>query len=294
MKIETPLNILVRRRAAIGDVIMTTGVVRELKKQYENSNIDVVTEKLAVWRNNPHIRNMYHVNDPPTIENYDVYINLDNAYESNPVNHFVDSMFYRAFGDNVLDHSVELFPDDNDRQVVEEFLKPVGDRFVVVHMRNWHYAQKNISMDIWFDVYARLFEARTDFKVVCVGGPTDYVIDHPLFVDAREQFNDQQLKYLCDHALCFVGIDSGPYWCAAASKAPIVALLTNIPVDSILPHRKRVMGYNCTAVQTLEECRGCYNEQQRPVVTWTCKKGTTPCNNNFDVTAITTAIESYL
>jgi ADP-heptose:LPS heptosyltransferase len=294
MNIETPINILVRRRAAIGDVIMSTGVVRELKKRYRQANIDVVTEKLSVWRNNPHIRNMYHVNDPPAIENYELYINLDNAYEANPVNHFVDSMFYRAFGPNQLDRSVELFPDDADRDTVDRDLAEFGERFVVVHMRNWHYSQKNVTMDVWLDVYAKLFELRTDFNIVVVGGTTDYTVDHPMFFDRRDRYNDQQIKYLCDHAQCFVGIDSGPYWCAAASKAPIVALLTNIPVESILPHRRHEMGYKCTAVQTQEDCRGCYNEQARPVVTWTCKKGTTPCNNNFDTDAIVNAIAGYL
>ena len=295
MNIEAPINVLVRRRAAIGDVIMSTGVVRELKQRYgTDANIDVVTEKLEVWRNNPHIRNMYHTGEPPDANNYDVYINLDDAYEKNPLNHFIDSMFYRAFGANNLDKSVEIFPTEEDCQIVDQDLKEIGDRFIVVHMRNWHYAQKNITTDVWFDVYAKLFEQRTDFKILCTGGPTDLVVDHPLFVDIRTKYTDQQLKYLFDRSLAFVGIDSGPYWVAAASSTHIVALLTNIPVNSILPYRNMQLGYNCTAITTLEECGGCYNEQARPVNVWTCKKNTTPCNNNFKTDEIANAILKQL
>jgi len=296
MNIEQPINILIRRRAAIGDVIMTTGVIRELKHRYGPfSNIDIVTEKLGIWRNNPHIRNMYHVNEPPSVDNYDVYINLDNAYEANPLNHFIDSMFYRAFGTTNLDRSTELWPTDEDCDLVDQDIaNNIGDKFIIVHMRNWHYTQKNLTMDVWLEVFGKLFEQQADFRIVCVGGPTDHVIDHPLFVDRREAYTDQQLKHLSDRAACFVGIDSGPYWCASASSTHIVALLTNVPPESILPHREGELGYNCTAITTREDCAGCYNEQQRPVVAWTCKKTTTPCNNNFNTDAIAEAILKQL
>ena len=56
MKINKPVTICVKRRAAIGDVIMTTGVVRELKKLYgETAHIVVATDKLSVYQNNPNV-----------------------------------------------------------------------------------------------------------------------------------------------------------------------------------------------------------------------------------------------
>ena len=55
-RLDKPLNILVKRRGAIGDVIMTTGVVRELKRKYNgDANIYVATDSLEVYKNNPHI-----------------------------------------------------------------------------------------------------------------------------------------------------------------------------------------------------------------------------------------------
>lgn len=293
MKLEQPINILVRRRAAIGDTIMSTGVVRELSKRYGDCNIDVATEFIEVYRNNPYIRNIYLANAMPDVSEYDVYINLDDAYELNPTQHYVDSMFYRAFGNHfrTLDQRVELFPSEEDQAAVNQDLKDIGDKFIVVHMRQWHWASKNISLDIWFDVFARLFEERTDFKIVCVGGDTDFAVDsHPLIVDARARYNSQQIKYLCDHACAFVGIDSGPFQCAAASDTHIVALLTHLRPECILPYRKHEMGYNCTAIQTSEDCAGCNDDQVRPVRQLVCKKQTYPCANNFDSARIAQAI----
>jgi ADP-heptose:LPS heptosyltransferase len=54
MNIERPIQILVRRQAALGDVIMSTGVVRELKNRYI-CDIDVATEFPNVYDNNPNV-----------------------------------------------------------------------------------------------------------------------------------------------------------------------------------------------------------------------------------------------
>jgi ADP-heptose:LPS heptosyltransferase len=297
MKLEQPINILVRRRAAIGDTIMSTAVVRELTKRYNNCNIDIATEFVEVYRNNPHIRNIYLPHMMPDVAAYDLYINLDDAYELNPTQHYVDSMFYRAFGDNFrnLDQRVELWPSEEDRREVVQDLEDLGQQFIVVHMRQWHWASKNISLDTWFEVFGLLFEQRTDFTIVCVGGDTDFAVqDHPLVFDARGRYNSQQIKYLCDHARAFVGIDSGPFQCAAASNTHIIALLTHLRPECILPYRKHEMGHNCTAIQTSEDCAGCNDDQVRPVRQLVCKKQTFPCASNWDTQRIATAILGQL
>ena len=289
LKIENPLNILVRRRAAIGDVIMTTGVVRELKLRYgANANIDVATDVINVYRNNPHVRHVVPVEaaDPAR---YDLYFNLDDAYELNPENHYIDSMFYRVFGRTDMDQRVELYPSPADRAAVESDLARLGDRFIAVHMRNWHWGAKNISLDVWFDVYARVFTERADFQIAVVGGPTDHAVeDHPLFVDLRGRYNDQQLKCLLDHARCFVGIDSGPFWCAAASRTRIIGLLTHLHPDRIMPVGDHV------AIPTLEDCAGCNDRQARPVRQIMCVKQTYPCTNNFNTEQIAQEILNSL
>ena len=290
LKINLPVNILVKRRAAIGDVIMTTGVVRELKKIYgQNANIVIATDALEVYRNNPHILGVIpydQVGDAP----FNVVYNLDDAYELNPENHYVDSYFYRVFGHTNLDRSVELFPNDQDKSNVDQDLNDIDDKFVVFHMRNWHWPAKNISLDVWLDVLVKVFEKRVDFKVVCVGSANDHFVDHPLLFDARDRYNVQELKYLMDHAKCFVGVDSAPYQCAAASDTHIISLLTHLKPERIVPYRKMDINWNSTAIQTQEDCAGCNDLQTIPVRQIVCQKGNTPCTNNFDTDAIADAV----
>lgn len=294
LKINVPISICVKRRAAIGDVIMTTGVVRELKRIYgSNASIVVATDAIEVYKNNPRILGVIPYEEAG-VAPFNVVYNLDDAYELNPKNHYVDSYFYRVFGHTNLNRSVELFPSDEDKKNVDSDLKDIGDRFVVFHMRNWHWQAKNIDLDVWFEVLAKVFTERTDFKVVCVGGATDQYVDHPLLVDARDQYNIQELKYLMDHAACFVGVDSAPLQCAAASSTHIIPLLTHLKPERIVPHRRLDINWNATPIQTREDCAGCNDDQQIPIRQIVCRKGNTPCTSNFDTDAIAQAILKVL
>ena len=292
-KLAKPINILVKRRAAIGDVIMATGIVRELKKKYaDNANIYVATDCVEVFKNNPHISGLVPINAVDTTQ-YDVVYNLDDAYEHDPDIHFVDSYFYRVFGDANINKAVELFPQGLDYVAFNKIKQQHNlDKYIVVHMRNWHWQAKNISLDVWFEIFTKLFEERDDFKIVTIGGPTDHSVEHPNFVDLRGTgvLTSQQMKLLCDDAACFVGIDSAPFQCAAASKTHIVALLTHLRPERIIPYRKWELGNNVTTIQTQEECRGCADRQELPVRQIVCEKGDYPCTRNFDTQAIADAI----
>lgn len=290
MKIERPLQILVRRRAALGDVIMSTGVVRELKNRYV-CEIDIATEFPNVYDNNPHVRAIYHTNAMPNTAAYDLYINLDDSYELNPVNHYLDSYFYRAFGTSTVDRKEpELFPTESDVDTVNSFVQANNiDNYIVVHIRQWYWELKNMSWDTWYAVFEQLFTARTDFKIVCVGSASDGFVEHPLFVDARDQLNVQQQKLLMDRARCFVGIDSGPYHIAAASKTHMISLHTHLLPERIVPRHKPY-----TAIKSDVECVGCNDNQTRPVSQVVCKHGDFRCKDNFSAERIANNILEIL
>jgi len=160
IKLTQPINILVQRRASIGDVIMTTGIVRELKRQYgANANIDVATDYAEIYRNNPHIRNVFPVDQIPPVNNrYDIYHNLDDAYELNPYTNYLDAYFYRVFGSaNKHDKTVELFDTDEDKT-------PIDGKYIVLNLRNLHLQAKNIiattTAVMPFNTYPRRLSAQ--------------------------------------------------------------------------------------------------------------------------------------
>ena len=290
MNIEKPIQVLVRRRAALGDVIMSTGIVRELKYRYP-CEIDIATEFPNVYDNNPHVRAIYHTEAMPNPANYDLYINLDDAYELNPLNHYIDSYFYRAFGTSaVVKKNPELFANEFDQDIVSSFLQDNElDRYIVIHIRQWYWALKNMSWDTWYAVFEQLFTERTDFKIVCVGSAQDGFVEHPLFVDARDRLNIQQQKLLMDHAECFVGIDSGPYHIAACATTNIVSLHTHLLPDRIMPQNRLVI-----PVLSGVDCVGCNDVQARPVRQVVCKHGDFRCSTSFDADKIAKSILEFL
>ena len=296
LKIKKPVSILVKRRASLGDVVMSTAVVKCLHTLHEGKcNITVETEHPLVYKNNIYITDLRNWGECNPAD-YDIVYNLDDAYELNPENHFVDSMLSRAFGHRVtqLDRSPSLFTDAADRALVDQDIQSIGAPYFAVHMRNWAWPLKNISVDIWVDVFARVFAERTDHKIVLVGGPTDYSLDHPLIVNYNARYTPQQLAYFLDGAKCFVGIDSGPFQIAGASCTHIVGLLTHISPEHIMPIRRREPGWNSTAIQASVECVGCNVRQQTPIRQIVCEKGDYPCNRTWDTEQIAQAILEQL
>ena len=296
VKIETPTTILLKRRAALGDVVMTTGVVRELHRHHNgHCAITVETEHPLVYKNNPHIVDLRNWGECNPAD-YDVVYNLDDAYELNPDNHFITSMFHRVFGDYAtnLNQSPALYPDEQDKHTVDQDIKNLDAPFFAVHMRQWHWPLKNIDVDVWCDIFARVFEQRTDIKIVTVGGPTDYSLDHPLIFNANARYTPQQLKHLLDSARCFVGIDSGPFQIAGASNTHVIGLLTHNPPQHIMPIRRLDPTWNHTAIQASIDCVGCNVKQARPVRQVVCQHGDYRCNRLWDTERIAKTILNNL
>lgn len=297
MILNTPVKILLRRRAAIGDVILATGIVRELYIQYDGQcQISVATDCPAVFDNNPYVHKVFGC-DVPLDREFDVYHNLDNAYELNPPNPIVDNYFYRVFGETeIFDKSQELYMSDEDEELVDKLVQQVNSPFVCVHIRSYGgWPHKNIPPKIWLLVLDKVLAGNDAVKIVCVGGLDDlYPTGHPRVVDGRG-LSLGALSYLFDSAKCFIGIDSAPFHVVGTSTTHLVALLNHAPPSQVLPFRDGEQGSNCTVIQAKVPCVGCYNKQIIPVRTIECFNSEPyACNSEWDANEISNAILKQL
>jgi ADP-heptose:LPS heptosyltransferase len=295
MKLEQPVTILLRRQGALGDVILTTGIVRELYAKYQGQcQIDIATDFGEVFNNNPYVHCVHHTSQIPDV-NYNIVINLDDTYEINPNVSFIDNYNFRVFSNTTVDGAMELYCTDEIVDAVDELIeKVIVTDFICIHMRNWHWAMKNIDIAVWLGVIDKILTHNPTTKIVCIGGATDHFPEgHPRIVDARG-LTIQGLSYLLDHARCFVGIDSAPFHVAGTSETHIVALLSHMFPEKVLPIREGNQGHNCTVVQAKVPCLGCHSRQQRPVRQIVCEQGDYPCNRLWDVDEIANAIIAQL
>lgn len=300
MLIEHKPKILVRRRAALGDVIMTTGVVRELHKKYNGQcEISVITEYTDVFLNNPYVNKVYHTSRPLVGMIWDVEYNLDNAYELNPTNHFIDSYYQRVFGTIDLNKAVEIYPAEHDKVKVNEILNSINGNFIVIHMRRWAWEHKNIKPEIWQEIINRILSLNNDIKIVIVGANADYNVQpNQRVLSLHGQLSIQQTKLLLENAVAFIGSDSAPYAIAGSTNVSVIPLLSHILPEQILPFRNNNdLNYKSYPIKSKIDCVGCYKDQVRPITQVVCKHGDFRCNGLHDINEVmekvTTAIEEY-
>jgi len=298
MKIEKKINILLHRASALGDVIMTTPIVRQLHQQYNGlADVYVSTKVPEVFRNNPYVKQAYMVGEVPAHIKFDVMINLDNTYENNPENYFVDTYACYALGHANIDKTLEIFASDVDEQEAKSKIKNlVGDSpYIVVHLRNWAWLNKNIDINTWIELSEKIVERWPDLKIVQVGTGVDQWLDgHPNLIIALSQFSLAGTKVLLEGAKAFIGTDSAPFHIAGATDTNIIGLLTHLKQENIAPYRYNTQTYKTVIIHPDIDCVGCYPTLTRPIAQMSCKHGDFRCNKLFDVSTILKELEKCI
>lgn len=292
-------RILIDRRRALGDLVMITPVVRELRRRYPDAWLQVVTEEPAVLNNNPHVSKVVRPNEMEKADPWDIYVNLNDAYEEQVTSHYVDSYLYRAFGADYkdIDHSPEMFPTAEERENVDEAIKDIGDKFIVIHMRRWAWENKNIDLETWSAFFTRLHDKHPDCKIVAVGAQYDHHVPHDpeKFADLVGQLSLGEIQYLISRANAFIGPDSGPFHIAGTTKTPVVGLISHLLPEQILPWRGGEFGKDITVVTSDVACLGCYARQQPPVRELKCENEVQfVCSKSFDNLKMFNAIDEIL
>ena len=300
LKIDKPTRILVDRRKAVGDVIMITPVLRELRKRYgPDAFIQVVTEENIVLKNNPHVNIVVPPSEMRREDPWDLYLNLNDAYEYNVTSHYVDAYLYRAFGTTEgIDKTPEVFADSEEIENVADAKIDIDGPYVVFHMRQWAWENKNVSPDTWTIIMAWLEATNPGVRMISVGSQYDLKMPTDAgnrYINLNDQLTIGEIKELIAGAKFFIGGDSGPYHIATATATPIVALLSHLAPEQILPWRDGEFGKNCYPILSKVPCTGCYARQPAPVRNLNCENTEKwVCAKSFDSLEITTVLDKIL
>lgn len=276
-------KILVNRQAAGGDVLLTTPIIRHLRKiNGDNCTIDFCVQQnhAQFITNNPHITRI--ITDRPSdvlIAEYDQYIDLDLVYERNPKIHAIDAYALHTFGTCDIDKRLELHSTSSDIQVVEKYISEINAPYVVLHMRQVYWASRNISTNFWRKLVDYILE-RTTLSIVQIGGPTEpHFSDSNRLYDLRGALSITQLYELINRAKFFIGGDSAPTHIAGATATPILALYTSVRSDYRRPFRDNA---KFIPVHANIDCYGCHENNPPPCTTFICKRGDVKCVEMFD------------
>jgi GT2 family glycosyltransferase/ADP-heptose:LPS heptosyltransferase/predicted SAM-dependent methyltransferase len=247
-------KILLKRRNAAGDVLLTTPIIREIKARHPDSAVDVWTLCPELLKNNPQVdRLLTHL---PDEDQYDQVLDL--AYEPTPNLNIVEA-YARIAGVEATSPTPELYLSHEERAYAHERLAELRARpdrpLVVIHpIAGWPIKHWPVSR---FRALVEKLEA--DYGATCL------ILGHP---EAPEyEFGQnltgkttiRQAAALIEQSHLAITVDSSLMHAAYSLGVPVIALFGCTDPDKILPADADV-----TALQSDILCRGCHHRQSPP------------------------------
>lgn len=262
-------TILVVRDVALGDVILTTPVIRALRQKYPVADISMITRFPEVFKRNPNVT-YCGTKILRQTDKYDLFFDLNMAYERRPNLHIVEAyaevcgVYDRvAVPDGLVP---EVYPGEEEVAYARETLG--SDPWIMIHPGPTAWPGRNWGAAGFSEASRRLMEM--GWKIALVGGKDAHKIEYDL--DLRGKTSFHQLAALMGVARAFLGIDSAPMHMAIAARIPTFALFGCIDPIYRLPHRTGYSGIavGITAPQTDVGCLGCHHYLPSPRVASEC------------------------
>jgi heptosyltransferase-2 len=311
--VQEPLKILVVRFSSIGDIVLTTPVVRMLKKQL-NAEVHYLTKStyVSLLKNNPYIDSVYQIEDSINEviadlknEKYDYVIDLHNnlrtqilklrlgvsAKSFNKLN--IEKFMLTTFKMDSLPkvHIVDRYLDTishleikNDDEGLDFFLSPVDvvdlsvfpKEYIAFAIGGQHFT-KMMPTEKIISIIKKLNES-----VILIGGTEDFERGEQIIADTKNTFNAcgkfsiNQSAYLVKNAKHVITHDTGMMHIAAALKQKIYSVWgSTVPEFGMSPY-KAVEGSKIIEVQHLS-CRPCSKIGHAK-----CPKGHFKCMQEID------------
>lgn len=264
-------SVLVRRAGALGDVLLTTPIVAQLRETLgKEALIDVETGCPQAYDGNPHVSRVNPNDGVP----YDHVIDLNMVYENDPQRHIVDAYALHAFGVTEINKRVVF---GIESPPPKELIRT--SNVVSIHAaRSW--PSRTIPERTWDETVVGLVSA--GYKVQFIGAGNDYHGPEIRGTDGTilSLVGQLPLRETANHiaaSVCFIASDSSLLHLAGATNTPIVGIFTSVRANYRLPFREGVLGLKCKAIwpQGLS-CYGCLGEE-RGRTSLQCKFNSNAC-----------------
>lgn len=256
---STPRRIVVRRTAAMGDVLDTTPILARLKDENPGAEIGVQTLHGYVFMGLDVFVN-------PPWPHYEL-IDLDMAFEKrNRKVHPIESYSEVAFGDRKTRKVARLHIDRT------PFNLPYNldfDRAIAVHpTKSW--PQRTIPWEFWDELVALLVE--DGWQVVVIGTEQDHELaDAENVFNTRGQLSLQRQAFMIDNCRALVCGDSGIISVAFATRTPFIPLLAMTSPAFMVHERFGRLGWGYYPMMAAVPCVGCQHERDDVNTYFECK-----------------------
>lgn len=268
------MKILITREMALGDVILTTPIIRQLYQNYNGDcEISVSTNNPEVFKNNPYIKHILNMNIDS--KNYDFHINLNLAYEMQPIKHIITAYSEEAKLELLINKQPELFPDENDVLYVNNWINSnLNKKFLAIHMRKTFGSARNFSPEFWQKIINGVLQ-NSDLDILQIGGDSDILFQEQPRLKVSRNGSIHKVQQFIKHANVFLGVDSGLLHIAATTNTPIVSIFTIAHHEYRKPLRENNLFFPMFP-ETLN-CYGCVKDLPIPATTHPCRRNDLAC-----------------
>lgn len=282
---ESPGGIIVRRKSALGDVIMATGVLRQIATMNPNKTILFETDYHELAGRLPGIEVVPHIESTSAHK-----IDLNLAYEKKPKQPAWRSYAEAAGLPEGLDLSFHFSSSADERNSVLKKLGEARARSLAVVHGSSSWPSRTWPVEHW----RRTIKALSDmgYSVVVVGRANDLAPPPCAHVhDLRMKLDLGEIRELCKLANVFVGMDSGILHVAQTTSVSIVGMFTVVnPAYRVYPRE----GAKTVAIVPALECRYCLQDEEPPVTTLSCRYGTNLCVQHVEPGRVIAAAREFL
>lgn len=234
-RLDSP--ILVRRKDAIGDVLLTTPVIRALKSKFPAAQIYVESNFPDLFWGNENVFASYRFVGSPSADAMIVDLNM--AYENRPMRHIVDAYMEVAAvdGDNKLTFRVA---EESDAWAKQNMQVEPGRMVCAVHADNSMWAGKRWPVERFAEVASKL--KRLGWVIVAIGTDKESASKLSADVDLSGKCTFNQLGAVLKMCSLFVGGDSFPMHLSQAVGTPTVAVFGATLPEFIMTDSSRHVG----------------------------------------------------
>ncbi len=271
-------RILVRRTGAFGDVIDTTPVIRRLRQENPDAEIDILTQYPAVYKDSPRRIGLFRQG-----VKYDRFIDLDMAFERNLRQvGVVESYMEVAFGDREGSTQLEMTYGPPPEFGLDWSLA------ITMHpARSWPL--RTLPLQFWLDLANTL--AKRGWIVLCIGTRQDWGFNGHRVLDLRDRFDVQTQAAVIGASRAFVCSGSGPMMLAQVTDVPIVALNTMSLPWIHERERRGIKGWRMHDLMAPIDCVGCSHRFPEPLTYFECPRGDHVCVTLFDPQMVADKVE---
>lgn len=228
--------IIVRRAEAIGDVLLTTPIIRALKAKNPQSLIYVHTKFPELFEGNQNVEaaNSSFNELVRPIPSGSQVIDLDMAYENRPGMNIVDA-YHEAAGTEPSGHEyLQIFVKNEDVNFsfeAQQLDDPKNRKRIALHASPTTWNGKNWPAERWNELAGLL---RKNYRVILVGRGDESI---PVQCDLNlvNKTTIHQMAAVLAGCDFFVGHDSFPFHCACATAIPAFGLFGITDSKLIIP-----------------------------------------------------------